>query len=262
MKLDCTAIVLVHQETPILWQCFASLAHFEHLLVVDAGSQIETRRFRAAGVDQVIVGPSPIQDFAQVRNEAMSHCKTPWCFFLDSDEVLDQVADEQLSAVRQLLQETTVAGLTVKRSDVFLQQKLEYGEAGNQSLVRFLRPGNARWEGKAHETPSIHGTIGNSMMTLSHYSHESIKSFISDVSNYAKIVSTQKNASHGSNLAQLLFFPPLKLGYDLLLLGAVLDGWRGVVYSYCMALHSLLVRMYWYENHTSLVQPTNTTTSN
>lgn len=261
MQLHCTAIVLVHQDTPILWQCLASLSLFEKVLVIDSGSQIDTNSLKRAGVTDVVTIQALITNFAEVRNQAMHHCTTPWCFFLDSDEVLDPQDSSVMIEIESMFRDNSLHGITVKRSDVFLQQKLQYGEAGNQALIRFMRPDQTRWEGAAHEVPTIPGSVHNSVLTISHYSHESINSFIDDVSKYAKIVATQKQSSRIGNLAQLICFPPLKLVYDLFLLGGILDGWRGVIYSYCMALHSLLVRIYWYEKHASLAPQPNTATS-
>jgi hypothetical protein len=196
---------------------------------------------------------SPISDFSQVRNVGLEKVLTPWCFFLDSDEVVDQPTDGALHSLEGMMSDTLTVGISVTRNDIFLGKKLSYGEAGNTSLVRFMRPKSTHWVGAAHETPVISGKIQQGDFEISHYSHESINSFIIDVSEYAKIVAGERSLTQTSNVLQMLVYPPFKLVYDLLVLGAVLDGWRGVVYSYCMALHSLLVRIYWYEAHSNMV---------
>lgn len=256
MLLPLTAIVLVHRETPILWQSLRSLSWAEKIILIDNESQIPAERLYQAGVAEIFALPGTIDDFASVRNLSMKQVMTTWCFFLDSDEVVDPPTEASLSTVHNLMKDPATAGIIIKRSDIFFQKRLSYGEAGNRPLIRFVRPAVSRWVGRAHETPIVSGRTQTSELTISHYSHESIHSFIADVSRYAKIVAAERAPGNASNLVQLLFFPPLKLLYDLIVLGALLDGWRGIVYSYCMALHSLLVRVYWYEKNVDLVSKT------
>lgn len=258
MQLPCTAVVLTNRETPILWEALQSLTWAEKTIVVDNESGIAAERFTTAGVSSVLPLSGPIADFAAVRNQVMRQVTTPWCFFLDSDEVVDALSSDTLADLSKLMNDPAVSGLTIKRSDIFLKKKLSYGEAGNQALIRFMRPEATTWVGAAHEQPQIVGQVQTSGLTISHYSHESINSFIVDVSSYAKIIANERAFSPALNLAQLVFFPPLKLIYDLFVLGGILDGWRGVTYSYCMALHSVLVRIYNYEKHLGVVSQANT----
>ena len=253
MIAPCTAILLVHRDTPVLWSSLSALKWCEHIMVVDNDSKIDVARLYDAGVTAVFAIPGPIQDFAAVRNLAMEQVTTPWCFFCDSDEVVDPLSTPEQTELVTQMANPQITGMSVKRSDYFLGKTLSYGEAGNRLFIRFMRPKDAVWSGKAHEVPAMTGQIIASGATITHYSHESINSFITDVSSYAKIIATEREHSPLSNLVQLLLYPPLKLLYDLVLLGAILDGWRGVIYSYCMALHSLLVRIYWYEKHTRVV---------
>ncbi len=258
MSLPCTAIVLVHRDTPTLWNSLHSLDWLDTIIVIDNNSQIAPERFTAASVTSIHPISDNFTDFAAVRNDSMLLVTTPWCFFLDSDEVVDPMSSESLASLEDAMQNQHCAALSCRRSDVFLGKKLRFGEAGRQTLIRFLRINQAHWMGIAHENPVVSGGIQRSQVALTHYSHESIKSFIEDVSVYAKIIGSSKMSSRTQNLWQLLFFPPLKLLYDLSILGGLLDGWRGITYSYCMALHSLLVRIYYYEKSSRLVSRTTT----
>ena len=258
MKLPCSVIVLIHKNSPTLWRCLSSVAMFEHIRVVDNHSGVPKTEFTKAGVSDVITVDGTIDDFASVRNQSMSALHTPWCFFIDSDEVLEPLTKQQLEQLNGQFQDPSFQGLSLKRSDVFYSKKLSYGEAGNRSFVRLMRPEYAHWSGRVHEIPIISGIVSQSPLQIAHYSHDSVSSFITDVSAYAKIVATERNLDQSSNLIQLLFFPPLKLLYDLFLLGGILDGWRGISYAYCMALHSLLVRIYTYEKNLELVSPSTT----
>lgn len=255
--LPCTAIIITDAHGESFARAVASLKHFESVLVIATAANAQENEYERAGVTSVVLRPGIITDFAAVRNEAMQHVSSEWCFFLDSDEVLDTPAKESVDTLETYLHDEQVSGVSVRRSDIFLGKRLSYGEAGRQLLVRFMRVKNTTWEGQAHERPVILGDVKESELTLSHYSHESINLFIADIASYAKIIASERQTTAGANLLQLLLFPPLKLVYDLIVLGGVLDGWRGVTYSYCMALHSLLVRIYAYEKRTQLASQAN-----
>lgn len=259
--LACTTIIITDTHDESFARAVASVKSFEAILVIVTATNAKMTEYQLPGVTSVVLRPGRISDFAAVRNEAMQHATTEWCFFLDSDEVLDTPAKESVDFLEETMRDEQVSGISVRRSDIFLGKRLSYGEAGRQLLVRFMRVKNTKWEGSAHERPVTTGGVKESELTLSHYSHESINLFIADIASYAKIIASERQTTTGANLLQLLLFPPLKLLYDLIVLGGVLDGWRGVTYSYCMALHSLLVRIYAYEKRTQLASQANSVRS-
>lgn len=249
--LPVTGIILVGPKHTRLIQVVEALNWVSELILYDNNSGFNFSQLTANNV-QVLANAQPITDFGAVRQELQGRATQPWVFFVDSDEVVTLESSLELA---KLLENPTVHGASVIRSDVFLGQALEYGEAGDQSIVRLVRPEFTTWKNTVHEVAVVAGLLAAAPMRIAHYSHESISDFIVQVIEYAKLAAANRRSSFTKNLLELLFFPPLKLLYGLIIQGGVLDGWRGVVYAFCMSLHSLLVRVYWYEAHHVLEKP-------
>ena len=60
MIAPCTAILLVHRDTPVLWSSLSALKWCEHIMVVDNDSKIDVARLYDAGVTSVFAIPGSI----------------------------------------------------------------------------------------------------------------------------------------------------------------------------------------------------------
>lgn len=194
----------------------------------------------------VIKHAQPITDFAAARNTVLEKSESDWVLFLDSDEVFNSSQQELNLALERAIS-AQATGVSLLRSDIFYTKQLRYGEAGRQNIVRLIKTSACTFTGKTHEVAHCKGSLYHSSLAISHYAHQSVSDFISDVSFYARRVAIDEKRSFMQNLLELCLFPLGKLGYNLVFRAGVLDGWRGVVYASCMSLHSLLVRIYRYE---------------
>lgn len=209
------------------------------------------RTFASAQVGQkvlVVADPNPITDFSQVRNEALKKAQAEWVLFLDSDEVLEI---KNFKLVKNLLQNKKVSGLSVKRKDYFHNKPLRFGETGQTSIVRVLRKNHGHFEGRVHEVAHVKGEVWQAPITLHHYPHQSVASFIEKISHYAQLASLDKKEelppSALSLWIELLSYPFLKFFVNWFGRAGFLDGNRGLTYALVMSLHSLFVRIYRYE---------------
>lgn len=251
-QLPLTVIVLVGSKTKHLPETLRSVEWASEIILFDNNSGFDFTQIAIDSRVMILFDQNPITDFAATRQMLQAKATQPWVFFVDSDEVVILHSLPELQAV---LQEPALHGLSTIRSDVFLGKQLAYGEAGSQAIIRLVRPEYCTWQNQVHEVAEIDGSVSNAPMTLLHHSHESITAFIAEVTRYARLAALHRTSNSGRNLLELILFPPLKLLYSLVVQGGVLDGWRGVVYACCMSLHSLLVRVYWYETHNVLEKP-------
>jgi hypothetical protein len=247
--LPVSVIILAHQDTKLLRSAIASAAWASQRIVIDIGADLSQSQLTAAGVQHLVTLSGTITDFAAIRNQVMKHADHDWILFLDSDEVIQPLTTDQQQDLAMLLNNSQLGGMSLRRSDVFLEKKLSHGEAGNQKITRLIRRDQGQWQGAVHETWQTTLPIAESSLKLEHHAHHSISAFIADISGYAMIAADNRRQSSLANYWQLLTYPLGKILYDAILLQGARDGWRGVVYCYCMALHSLLVRLYWYEKH-------------
>lgn len=246
MKLPCTAVLLTNTNSQQCLQAIASLHSFEELLIMDNASELQKKDISHDNYQRIALPETPITDFAKVRNKALNLAQHDWVFFLDSDEIL-QPFDH--SSFNKTLESTTHQAFTCVRSDFFLGKQLHYGEAGNQLLTRLVSKHHTTFTGAIHEVAEVSGTTGVSPLVIYHYSHQSVSSFIADITKYATAIGQQKKLSVPELLFELLLYPPAKLIKTYILLGGFMDGYRGLCYSLVMSLHSLIVRITSYEKN-------------
>ncbi len=263
-----TVIILCHEDTPLFRKVVDSVVNQSwvtevHLIDThdDTNNDLETRfvKPKHAKIKSFEV-PTKWEnfDFAQVRNQAIAQIETTWFLFLDSDELLDEVAQESIG---QFLSEDGdgskndhVGGAAVaaqlQRTDYFHNKPLRYGETGNCFKIRLSKKHHLQFVRPIHETAVVSG--GNTITlagTIKHYSHPSTKAFIDSVTRYAYLEAKLRTWNWVTCL-NLIFLPPLKVLYIFFVQFGFLDGYRGLIYAYVMGLHSLFVRVFTYEIHT------------
>ena len=97
------------------------------------------------------------------------------------------------------------------------------------------------WQGKVHEVWKINGKLGKLNNTLLHYPHPTLFSFIEHIGRYAYIHSLQKlEKGETSSLVKIIFYPPLKFIFNILIKGGYKDGTYGFVYALLMSFHSFI----------------------
>lgn len=197
----------------------------------------------------VITTQKPIQDFAAERNKALERAKNEWVFFLDSDEV---ITSESVSSIKQLVMRPQLAGVWVRRRDVFLGRTLRWGEVRDVKLLRLAKKSRLSYQRPVHEVAAVEGPTVVSRITLQHFSHQSCQEFLTTVAKYARqeALYRYENGQRFSWM-QLVLFPLAKWWQNAVFRLGFLDGWRGMTYVTCMTVHSLLVRMYLYELETT-----------
>lgn len=252
-KLPLTIIILTNRSDQRFHATLKSAQVAEEVLVIDNKSGNDWGVLRERYSLIALEKHHPIQDYSQVRNEALAKASHEWVLFLDSDEVLTA---SSLPALAQIISENNCDGVIVRRSDVFHGRKLEYGEAGNQPIVRLGKKQHMRFTGNVHETAQIEGKINYSTIELLHYSHPNISDFLAKISVYAEQVAQERTLSWPQFLVELIVFPPAKFFRGYIMQGGSQDGWHGLVYAACMSLHSLIVRIYAYEKSFSVSQKT------
>ncbi len=246
-KIPLTIILLTNRVDERFEQALASAQCAADVLVVANHVEDAVQPLHTQYDFQILTWDEPITDFSLVRNTALTHAKYDWVLFLDSDEVIDPAS---LAELTQLVTTPTAAAYGIRRCDVFLGKELEYGEAGNQLVVRLGKRTALKFSGTVHEVADVAGLVKPSSIKILHYSHPSIHEFISKVALYADQVATERAAkpiSFKRLLFELIVYPPAKFIYGLIFQGGLVDGWHGVVYAACMSLHSTLVRIYLYE---------------
>ena len=194
-------------------------------------------------------------DFSKVRNTALQKNTSEWTFFLDSDERLDTTAFTSLHRfITTSKTSASFAGATIQRVDFFHGKKLRFGETGTCRLLRLVRTRSACFTRQVHEVLLINDSQVKAKKiyplagSIEHYSHKSLAAFITSVAWYASLESQKRTWNHWT-LLELLVYPPAKFFVNFIVKQGFRDGYAGLCYAIVMSLHSLLVRVFTYENH-------------
>lgn len=236
-----TACILASQDSAVLRKAIHSVSFCDQIVI---GTDNST--FPNIDTIQVCKLDFPISNnYARARNEIAKRVQSDWVLWLDSDEECRKDKDFSLTT---FLANTPHQAFALPRFDFFMGKMLRWGELKNTWLTRLYKTTNSgKFVGAVHEvyTVSQHQNIDKlPNMQIWHYSHTSISDFFSKISKYAQLASTQNNDSKTVNWFKLLFFPIGKATHNIVWNQAWRDGWRGVVYSYLMSLHSLFVRIF------------------
>jgi glycosyltransferase involved in cell wall biosynthesis len=192
-----------------------------------------------------IVYSQLITDYAAARNLALQTATSDWVLFLDSDE---QIRPSDIPVIWQALDQTNLAGIEIQRVDSFLGERLRYGETGANWILRIGKREEMEFERPVHEVASVVGDTAKLPIQFIHEPHPSLTQFWQAVVKYSQLEATYRVTSgQRFQLWQLVVYPVGKFISNYILKRGFLDGWRGFIYAVMMSSHSLMVRIFWYE---------------
>ncbi|MFO0783002.1 MAG: glycosyltransferase family 2 protein [Phycisphaerales bacterium] len=192
MQLPVTVVIPVRNEERNLPACLERLGAFERVVVVDSGSTDRTpeivRKHGAELVNFAWDGRFPKKRNWYLRQNAI---RTPWVFFLDADEFVDQAFCDELATT---LPSTQHVGFWLTYSNWFLGRKLNHGEP-NRKLALF-RVGAGEYERieedtwshldmEVHEHPVLAGTTGEIRARLDHRDYRGLEHWIRKHNDYS-----------------------------------------------------------------------------
>jgi glycosyltransferase involved in cell wall biosynthesis len=190
--LPVTVAIPVRNEERNLPACLERLGRFEQVVVIDSGSTDRTCGIaRAAGAE--VVDFRWDGRFPKKRNWFLRHHapRTPWVFFLDADEFVDDAFCDELA---RTLPGTPHAGFWISYHNWFLGRRLLHGDV-NRKLALF-RPGageferieEERWSNldmEVHEHPVLQGSVGEIAARLDHRDFRGLEHWIRKHNDYS-----------------------------------------------------------------------------
>lgn len=241
-KIPLSVIILAHVTDEKLRRAIESVEWAAEIIIGWAGAG-EPKNLNLPSQGKLIRISKEITDFAATRNEVMKHANNDWVFFLDSDEILEKGGAEKIS---KLIMQKNLAGISIQRKDVFLGRVLQWGEVHNMRLLRIFRKQAGQFTRAVHEYAEVQGEVARSDITIFHYAHDSISTFLQKIIFYAGVDANVRDGQHVSALS-LFAWPKGKFLVNYFLKLGILDGWRGLVYATVMSMHSFSVRALQYE---------------
>ncbi|MFH0772822.1 MAG: glycosyltransferase family 2 protein [bacterium] len=237
-----SAIIIAQNEEEKIERVVTSLVFCDEVLVVDDESVDETRQKAEKAGARVIVH-STRGGFANQRNWAMKQARNEWVLFVDADEEMSKNLKYELENLKL---DGNITSYAIPRRDFFWNTELKHGEtrkARAEGIIRLMKKGSGTWAGAVHETFQATGGVGKVNAYLDHYSHDTLAEFVQDINVYStrRAIELHEKGKKTS-LFELIFYPFGKFFYTYIVLGGLLDGPAGFVYSFVMSFHSFLVR--------------------
>lgn len=238
-----TIIILTNRADERFQAAVASALFADEVLVITFGS-VKLSLSKLPNLKTIIGGPE-ISNFAEARNISLGEASHPWVLFLDSDEVL---TPGSISEIKKITQQSSIAGAYVQRQDFFAGHRLQWGETGQAQFLRLAQKSKLHFERSVHEIGVVDGPVVSTKITLLHYPHPTLSEFWNSIVHYSRMeAELRAHKGQAFSLFQMLFYPPAKFVTNYFFKLGFLDGWSGLVYAVMMSLHSLLVRVFWYE---------------
>ena len=190
--LPVTVVVPIKNEERNLGACLDRLGRFAKVVVVDSGSTDSSKDItQQAGAEWINFqwdGRSPKKRNWYLRNHRID---SPWVFFLDADEYVDEAFCDELERV---LPSTPHSGFWINYDNWFLGQRLLHGDT-NRKLALFRvgageyeRIDEDRWshlDMEVHEHPILRGTIGEIDARLAHRDYRGFEHWLRKHNDYS-----------------------------------------------------------------------------
>ncbi len=208
-----------------LGACLESVAGLAPAIVVDGGSEDETRAIAAARGALVVA--SAHRSPALQRNEGIAAAATPWVLCLDADERVGPALADEIRA--RVAQPGPHVGFHVPRVTWYLGRRIRHSGWREDRVLRLFRADRGRWRDEAlHEGVDLAGSAGTLRNPLEHRSYETLDDVLEKLQRYTtwgarEIIRRGRRAGPWEILAH----PPARFVKTYLLKAGFLDGAHG-----------------------------------
>ena len=233
-----SVILIVHNEEAHLDACLASIGEIaDEIIVLDDGSTDATvsiaQRHRAQ------VSTRPFDDFGRQKQAALAMATGRWILSVDADErVTPTLARDIARVVRR---DDAADGYWVRRTMVYLGQRLRFGGAGSEWILRLARRDRARFAPLAvHEHLIVEGRTERLSGALDHIKYRSLREHIDTINRYTELAAGRKREDGRRFSAAHAFRIPWEMFSRLILRLGILDGRAGIIHAAMAAFYAFV----------------------
>lgn len=246
--LPISLVVITFNEAADLGRCLDSVTFAAEKIVVDCGSEDDTRAVALA--HGALVVEQDWLGFGRQRNFASDLASNDWILTLDADEALTPALAHELEQRLPTLMASSAAVGVMSRTAWFMGRPLRwYRSMVRERKARIYHRQRARWSDvRVHESLSYDGAALVFDAPFIHYLnptlvHHELKSL-----RYAELKALDWRERRRGNWPFawpfIFLFTFIK---DYVLRLAALDGWRGWVVAYMAADYAVYKRIRYYE---------------
>ena len=239
-KFKVSVTIITLDEEKDLPRCLESVKSFaDEIIVVDSGSTDKTvdiaKDFGAKVFER------KFDNYQNQKNFAAEKTIGDWIFSIDADE---EASPELSLEVKKAVESSKFVAYSIPRRNIIFGKFIRHTR-WDPELDRHIwlwKKSEGKWEGDVHEEVAAKGPVGKLVYAKVHYQYKTVAEFFDMMNRYSELESKQRVADGQKFSLSRMFFDPfynfsVRYFYRL----GFLDGWRGFVLSYLMAVYHLNV---------------------
>jgi len=237
-----SAIIITLNEGKDLPKCLNSIKNMaDEILVIDSGSTDKT--VSIAEKFGVKVYFRKFDNYANQKNYASSKASGDWILSIDADEEVEPELEREID-LKVKRNESKVVAYSIPRKNIIFGKFIKYTR-WQPELDRHIwlwKKDAGKWIGDVHEELSITGEVDSMKYANIHYQYETVKEFLDMINRYSELEAEEKVKSGQSfSYFKLLVEPKYNFLVRYIYRLGFLDGWRGFVLSYLMAIYHFVL---------------------
>lgn len=184
--------------------------------------------------------------FANQKNFAARLAKGDWILPLDADEIVSkELADEIKDAVKS----DEFDAYLIPRRNFLLGAEIKHTRWSPDKHIWLWRKGKGKWVGEIHEEVIVEGKVGELKNAKIHYQYKTVSEFLKMMNAYTEMIA-EEIVKKGKKFSYFRFFfdPTLSFFRRFIYKKGFLDGWRGFILSYLMAIYRMTTWIKVWEN--------------
>lgn len=235
-----SVVIITLNEEKDLPRCLDSLKEIvDEVIVVDSGSTDKTigiaKKYGAKVFER------KFDNYSSQKNYAAKKATGDWILAMDADEIITPELAKEINS-KQITLNSQPSAYSMPRKNIIFGKFIKYTrwQPEFDRHVWLWKKGKGKWVGDVHEELEVQGKVGKLKAAKIHYQSEKVSEFMEMMNKYSELDAAQR-IKKGVKFSYLkFFFDPI---YNFLVryfyrLG-FLDGWRGFVLSYLMAIYHL-----------------------
>lgn len=230
--------IVVYNAEKTLGACLQSVADLtdDIVVVVDSRTTDQTRAVAQRYTDRIF--SRDFDNFAALKNYAVSLTKHDWVLSMDADE---RLSAGLVGEIGQAITQTAYAGFFIPRQNVIWGREMSHTNWSSRSdaHVWLFNKTASSWVGTVHEHVQVAGRLGRLSHPKIHHNYATVEQFLDKTNHYTTLEAAIRKFSP----VLLVVHPLWKFIRHYVVYLGFLDGWHGLFASYLMAIYGLTVHV-------------------
>jgi len=227
MSSPLSAVIITYNAAGQLADCLKSLSFVSEILILDSGSNDETRdiaeKYNAKLIHQDWLGYGP------QKQKAVELAASDWVLCLDADE---RISEELAVSIQSVIESPQYQAYQFPRCNRFMGRWLRHGEGYPDISLRLFNRQHARWSDDAvHEYVQTDAEAGTLKGDLLHDSAASLAGYLEKQNLYTSLQAEEMyRAGKTAGVGKIILNPIFRFFKFYLLRLGFLDGVPGLVH--------------------------------